>query len=137
MTGLAHPMIAGGFGYPAAAATERMLDSVVGPVGSTVLEAEALERLRRVHGLAAEGRAGLRAAALAYFELGLIRAVLVDSARNWQRVRAHRMSREERERARLRAAQLAAEDAIRRDERARAERAERYRRTGRKLATVG
>jgi len=47
------------------------------------------------------------------------------------------MGREERDRARLRAAQLASEDSIRRDERARAERAERYRRLRRRLLTVG
>jgi len=100
-------------------------------------EAEALERLRRVRGLAADDRAGLRAEALAYFDLGLVRPVVVDGARHWQRIRARGMGREERDRARLRAAQLASEDSIRRDERARAERAERYRRLRRRLLTVG
>jgi hypothetical protein len=137
VTVLAHPVTGGAFGYLQAAAPERVLDAVVGPVGSTVPEAEALERLRRVRGLGADDRPALRAEALAFFDLGLVRAVLVDGARHWQRVRARRMGREERERARLRAVQLAAEDAVRRDEQARAARAERYRRTGRRLATVG
>jgi hypothetical protein len=127
----------GTFGYLQAAAPEHVLDAVVGPVGSTVPEAEALERLRRVRGLGADDRPALRAEALAFFDLGLVRAVLVDGARHWQRVRARRMDREERDRARLRAAQLAAEGATRRDERARAARAERYRRLGRRLPTVG
>jgi hypothetical protein len=137
VTGLAQPIIDGGFSYPAATTPERVLDAVVGPVGSRVPEGEALERLRRVRGLAADDRAALRAEALLYFDLGLVRTVVVDGARHWQRVRARTMGREERERARLRAAQVAAEDAVRRDEQARAARAERYRRTGRRLATVG
>jgi hypothetical protein len=137
VTVLAQTTIDGACGYLAAAAPERVLDAVVGPVGSTMLEAEALERLRWVRGLGADDRPALRAEALAYFDLGLVRAVLVDGARHWRRVRARRMDREERDRARLRAAQLAAEDATRRDERARAARAERYRRLGRRLPTVG
>jgi hypothetical protein len=137
VTVLAHPVTGGAFGYLGAAAPEHVLDAVVGPVGSTMLEAEALERLRWVRGLGADDRPALRAEARAYFELGLVRAVLVDGARHWQRIRARRMSREERERARLRAAQLTAEDAARRDEQARAERVARYRRMGRTLVTVG
>jgi hypothetical protein len=120
-------------GYLAGATAEHVLDAIVGPVGSRVPEAEALGRLRQVRGFSGDNRPALRAEALAYFDLGLLRAVLVDGARHWQRVRARRMDREERERAQLRAAQLAAEDAVRRDEQARAARAERYRRLGRTL----
>jgi hypothetical protein len=137
VTALPQPVTGGAFGCLAAAAPEHVLDAVVGPVGSRVPEDEALERLGWVRGLSADERPALRAEALAYFDLGLVRAILVDGARHWQRVRARRMDREERERARLRAAQLAAEDAARRDEQARAARAERYQKTGRRLVTVG
>lgn len=134
MTALPNPATGGAFGYLTGAAPEHVLDAVVGPVGSRVPEGEALEQLRRVRGLSGDNRPALRAEALVYFELGLVRAVLVDGARHWQRVRACPMGREERARARLRAAQLAAADAARRDEQAHAERIERYRRLGRRLA---
>ena len=125
------------FGTLRAAEPELVVDATVGThVGDCAPEPLALRRLAWVLGLAAHDRPALRATALAYFDLGLIRAVLLDGARHWQRVRAERMGREERDRARLRAAQLAAENAARRDERARAERAERYRRMGRTLVTV-
>ena len=137
MTALPDPATGGAFGYLAGATAEHVLDAIVGPVGSCVPEAEALGRLRQVRGFSGDTRPALRAEALAYFDLGLVRAVLVDGTRHWQRVRARSMGREERERSQLRAAQLAAEDAVRRDERARAERAERYRRLGRRLPTVG
>ena len=100
------------FGSLRAAEPEIVADATVGThVGDCAPEPLVLRRLAWVLGLAVDDQPALRAKALAYFDLGLVRAVLVDGARHWQRVRARRMGREERERARLRAAQLAAEDA--------------------------